>query len=84
MDVLQRLSWYGEPKELGDLFRLTKNRRQARAVLMTHQLGWEVRLLVGRQAETVRTQVCRSQEEVLSTGEKWRAAIIAEGWTAHG
>jgi hypothetical protein len=60
------LAWH--PIELGDLFRLTKNRREARAALFTHQLGWEVRLLVGSQLEFVQTQVCRDQEEVLRTG----------------
>jgi hypothetical protein len=74
LEVLQRHAWNGEPKELGDLFRLTKNRRQARGALFTHQLGWEIRLLVGNQAESVRTQVCRSQEDVLTTGEQWKAA----------
>ena len=82
IEVLQRLAWNGTPKELGDLFRLQKNRREARAVLSSHQLGWEVRLLVGRQLEAVRTQVCRSQEDVLSTGEPWKAAMLAEGWKA--
>ena len=52
-----------------------KNRREARAALFTHQLGWEVRLLVGSQLEVVQTQVCRDQEEVLTTGERWKAAL---------
>ena len=65
IDVLQRVTWNGTPKELGDLFRLTKNRREARAVLRTHQLGWEVWLLVGQQAGPVRSQVCRTQDEVV-------------------
>jgi hypothetical protein len=80
IEVLQRLSWNGNPKELGDLFRLEKNRREARAVLYSHQLGWEVRLLVGRQAEAVRTQVCKTQGEVLSTCEAWKAAFAGKGW----
>jgi hypothetical protein len=80
MEVLQRLAWNGTPKELGDLFRLEKNRREARAVLYSHQFGWEVRLLVGHQTEPVQTQVCRSQEEVLTTGETWKAALLAEDW----
>ena len=29
-----------------------------------------------------RTQVCRSRDKVLTTGEQWKAALIAEGWTA--
>jgi hypothetical protein len=68
LQVLQRLDWHGTPIELGDLFRLHKDRREARAPLFTHQLGWEVRLLVGSQLEVVQTQVCRDQEEVLATG----------------
>lgn len=47
---------------------------------MTHQLGWEVRLLNGAQAEVMRTQVCRMQEEVLTTGEQWKAAMGETRW----
>ena len=72
--------WYGTPIELGDLFRLQKNRREARAALFTHQLGWEVRLLVGSQLEVVQTQVCHDQEEVLTTGEQWKNAMIEKEW----
>jgi hypothetical protein len=78
--VLQRHGWHGTPLELGELFVLHKNRREARAVIVTHQLGWEVRLLVGAQLEVVQTQVCRTQEDVLSTGEQWKAAMSEKGW----
>jgi hypothetical protein len=81
LQVLQRPNWHGTPIQLGDVFRITKNRREARAALFTHQLGWEVRLLVGSQLEIVQTQVCRDQEEVLRTGEEWKAAMIEKGWT---
>lgn len=80
MEVLQRLTWNGQPSELGDLFRLTKNRREARAALYNHQFGWEVRLFIGSQLEAIQTQVCRTQDEVLTTGEQWKAAMIAKGW----
>ena len=75
---LQRLDWHGAI-ELGELFILRKNRRTARAVIVTHQLAWEVRLLIGAQAEVVQTRVCRSQEEVLTTGEQWKAAMGENG-----
>jgi hypothetical protein len=39
-----------------------------------------VRLLVGTQLEAVQTQVCRSQEEVFTTGEQWKAAMMEKGW----
>lgn len=79
-EVLQRLTWNGTPKELGDLFGLHKNRRTARAAIYSHVFGWEARLLVGSQLEVVQTQVCRSQDEVLSTGEEWKAAMLENGW----
>ena len=84
VEVLQRHAWHGEPRELGDLFHVENKRQQGRAALFTHQFGWEVRLLLGRQAEPVRTQVCRSQDEVLTTIEAWKAAMLAEGWAERG
>lgn len=80
LQVLQRSNWHGTPVALGELFILHKNRREAKALLFTHQLGWEVRLIVGAQAEVVQTQVCRTQEEVLSTAEQWNAAMKEKGW----
>ena len=56
------------------------NRREANAILLADPLGWEVRLLVGSQLEVVQTQVCRDQQEVLTTGEKWKAALVQKGW----
>ena len=67
---------------MGDLFRLTKNPLEAGAALFSHQFGWEVRLLVGRQFEVVQSQVCRTQDEVLTTGEEWKAAMLEQGWSA--
>ena len=53
---------------------------QAKAVIFTHSLGWEVRLVIGVQAEVVQTQVCRTQEEVFATGEQWKIAMCEKGW----
>jgi len=71
IQALQRPDWHGTPRELGELFTLHKNRRPVKAVIFTHQLRWEVRLLIGAQLEVVQTQVCRTQE-VLSTGRSGR------------
>ena len=49
--------------------------------MCTHQLGWEIRLLIGSQLEVVQTQVCRDQEEVLTTGEQWKQAMMEKGCT---
>jgi len=78
MEVLQRDLWTGEAKSQGDVFTLTKADRRATTALWTHQLGWELRLTIG--AEMVRTQVCRSEDEVFSTGETWKAGLWVKGW----
>jgi hypothetical protein len=81
-ELLQRRAWDGEPQELGDVFRLHKRRgrdtRVAVCRLLTHVLGWEVRLEV--DGELQRSQVCRSQDEVLTLGEQWGAALREKGW----
>ena len=79
LQVLQRPHWHGTPIELGDLFRLHKNRREARAALFTDQRGWEVQLPIGSQLEVVQTQVCRDQQEVLPTWEQRKTAMDRMG-----
>ena len=81
LEVLQRFTWYGTPREIGDLFRLHKNRREARAVILSHMFGWEVRLLrlEFRVVQIVQTQVCQP-ERGMSTGEQWKAAMHEKGW----
>lgn len=79
-DVLQRPMWTGEPKDLGELFILRKNGREAACKLLTHVFGWECRLYIGQQEEIVQTEVCRDQAAVFSTGEKWKAALQTKGW----
>lgn len=81
IEVLQRYDWHGSPRELGDVFVLTKNRRNARCVLLRHQFGWELRLFIGNQDDVVQSQVCRTRDEVLTAGEQWKAAPIEKGWT---
>jgi hypothetical protein len=83
MNVLQRPYWSGDVVPLGEGFRLHKERcgRQLEAIchLQTHQFGWEVVLTVN--ASLQRSQVCRSQDDVLDTTERWRAAMVEKGWS---
>jgi hypothetical protein len=79
-DVLQRLTWAGTPVDPGNLFVVHKDRRAARTTAFSHVFGWELRLLVGEAAETVRSQVCRTQHEVLNITDEWKQALVAEGW----
>jgi hypothetical protein len=80
MQVLQRPDWHGSPVDLGELFILKKNGREATFKLRSHQFGWELLSYVGRQLEVVQSQVCHSQDEVLTTGEEWNTAMIEKGW----
>ena len=83
LHVLQRDAWTGTPTELGLFFTAHRDRGDKRldaiCRLLSHQLGWELRLEVNGDLQ--RSQVCRSQDEVLTTGEAWKAAMLEKGWT---
>ena len=70
-----------KPRNSANLFRLQKTRddRQLHAVcrLMPHVFGWELRVEIDRD---LRSAVCRSTEEVLTTMEEWKAAMVVKGW----
>jgi hypothetical protein len=51
---------------------------EAACRLVTHALGWELRLEVVGSLQ--RSEVCRTQDEVLDTSEQWKAAMIEKGW----
>ena len=69
--------FFDGPVFTGAAFRLEKNGRLAECLAYTHKLGWELRLEVGA---LFRTQVCRSQDELLQTAESWRAGLVGKGW----
>jgi hypothetical protein len=77
MDVLQREYWAGHPVDLGEGFRLHKHRGghvfEAVCGLRTHPRGWELVLSVNENLQS--REVCRSQEEILSRTESWKAAL---------
>jgi hypothetical protein len=74
----QRGQWDGDPIELGDAWTLRKGDKVARSTLVSHPLGWELRLMT---TDLPRSQVCRSSDEVLDTQESWKAAMIAKEWS---
>jgi hypothetical protein len=81
-EILQRSVWSGQPVEQGHLFRLHQQRGEKRidaiCRLMSHQFGWEVILDVN--GELQRSEVCRSQDEALTTADQWKAAMIENAW----
>lgn len=82
LQILQREFWSGRPVKQGDALRLRKTKdgreRTALGELWSHQLGWELRLLV--DGEFVQSRVCRAQDEVFDTADAWKAALIDKGW----
>jgi hypothetical protein len=82
VQILHRPDWHGEPYKVGDLFRLHRQsggeKIEVTCGLQTHVFGWELRLEIAGSLH--RSQVCRSQDEVLDTSEQWKAAIIEKGW----
>ena len=62
----QREYWDGHPLELGVAWMLRKGEKVARCSLVSHPLGWELRLIT---TDLLRSQVCRSSDEVLDTQE---------------
>ena len=81
-DTLQRAFWDGHPVPLGNAVEMlkTKNGRSLHAVcaLRSHQFGWELVLEVNRLL--ARSQVCRSEDEVVDVTEQWRTAMLESGW----
>ena len=67
----------GDPVELGDVWILRKGDNIARCILVTHPLGWELRLMT---TVLLRSQVCRSPADILNAHEAWKAAMLDKGW----
>ena len=73
-----RECWQGPPVRVSSGWKLTKDSHSAECELFAHQLGWELRLLIDQDLRM--SQVCRSQDDVLTTGEQWKVAMIEKGW----
>jgi hypothetical protein len=76
--TLKRYDYYLGSQSLGDLWTLKRDALTMRCALATHRLGWELRLTAG--ASFSRSQVCRSEAEVLSTRDAWQAEAAGKGW----
>jgi hypothetical protein len=74
----QREFWTGQPVELETVWTLSKRGKVARLVLLTHQLGWELRVESG---DLLMTQVCRSDREIQEVSAGWKDAMMEKGWS---
>lgn len=53
--------------------------KEAVLELYSHEFGHELRLTAN--GELIASQVCRNAEQILTTQEQWKAAMIEKGWT---
>jgi hypothetical protein len=65
-------------ERLSPAWTLTKGRKRSSCEVWSHQFGFELRLLAG--SELLQSQVCRTQEDLITYQEAWRAALEAKGW----
>jgi len=77
-NVFQRATWDGTPREVAVWWTLHKGQPRAICRMLAHVFGHELRLEVKKQL--VESQVCKTDEEVLSCEERWRAGLEAKGW----
>jgi hypothetical protein len=56
--------------------RCAKGGKVARCILVTHPLGWELRLMT---SDLLSSLLCRTSQEILCPHEQWRAAMIEKG-----
>lgn len=68
-------------EQLSPGWTLQKGQRRATCTIWSHQFGFELRLAISGDS-LPRTQVCRTQEDLVALQEHWRAALEATGWSA--
>ena len=68
----------GQPAQLETRWTLAKRGKVAPLVLLTHQLGWELRVESG---DLLLTSVCRSDRDIEDVSAAWKAAMIEKGWS---
>lgn len=76
--IIRRAIWNGTPVEEAIWWTLRKGGRESVCRMFSHELGHELRLEVA--GEVVATQVCRSDAEILTCQEQWRAGLEAKAW----
>jgi len=67
------------PQSIGVVWTAKSRQLSMICTLLTHALGWEIRLTVRHQL--IHSHVCRTEQEVFDTAEVWWADAIGKGWT---
>ena len=71
-------AWDGTMREVAEVFRLRKDQRTAVCTLVTHPIGGEVRVTVGR--ELLRSEAARDGLTLVNAALAWKQQFIDNGW----
>jgi hypothetical protein len=66
------------PMEMGDLWVMNKRGIRQRCAVLSHPLGWELRITNG--ANLVRSQVVKEQPAVFDLADDWKHEYTKCGW----
>ena len=78
-EPLTKYDFYRGSQKLPDLWSLRRDQLKLICGVKTHRLGWELRL--GAGSNFTRLHVCRTQAEVFSVADGWKAEAMRQGWT---
>ena len=70
--------WDGTMRDVAEVFRLQKDQRAAVCTLVTHPIGGEVRVTVGR--ELLRSEAARDGLTLVNVALDWKQQFEAKGW----
>ena len=76
---LVRYDFYRGPQQLGSMWTVNRDGLEMRCAIATHRVGWELRLYSGKNF--LRSQVCKSEEEVFRVSDAWNLEARSKGWT---
>ena len=79
MTTLRAYDQHRKVEILGELWKATRKDHTLRVQVRTHPLGWEIRAFVGLDMH--RSVVARTEPDVFTTSDKWKAEAIEKGWT---
>jgi hypothetical protein len=78
--TLTRYDWTGVARVLGEMWTVTKDGRQITCRLVSHPLGWELRLELSPNQTLLESKTCKVELDVFDTADAWRARAISKGW----
>jgi len=76
---LQRYDWTGEARELENDVDTHEGRPQITCRLVTHPLGWELRLDLAPDRTFLESRACKVERDVFDTSDAWQGTCDEKG-----